>query len=160
MVLLWHHDEDGAVGLVVNRLLEHALPDVLALDNDEDIDLSPYAETMVAWGGPVEGATATVITRGQVKASEGWVLDGGISITRSQDALIRLIRERAELLLTLGYAGWGPGQLDQEIQAGGWLLTDPVPRIIFDEPVDDRYDLALATLGLTQQMVWMQPIDE
>ena len=158
VVLLWHHDDDGAIGVVVNRSLGHSLPDVVALD--QQVDLSTYEDNEVGWGGPVEATSGTVVSRAAVKEDEGWNIQTRLGVTRSQDALQRLLGERKQVLLCLGYAGWGPGQLDKEIQQGGWLWTDIDATLIFDIPVEDRYDAALATLGLTTATVWMQPIDE
>ncbi len=158
VVLVWHYDEDGAIGVVVNRTLNHVLPDVL--DIDGDIDLSWYADVPVAWGGPVESGSGTVVTNGRISREEGWVLPNGLAITRSQDALIRLLANREPILLCLGYAGWGPGQLDREIALGGWLWTDCDADLVFEVPVEDRYEAALATLGLSAHTVWMPPISE
>jgi putative transcriptional regulator len=158
VVLLWHHDEDGAIGVVINRLLGHALPEVLAVG--DEMDLSEYNENQVGWGGPVETTSGTVVTRGKIRVDEGWIIGDGLGVTRSQEALVRLLREGADVLLCLGYAGWGPGQLDREIALGGWLWTEPSADVVFDQPVDKRYDTALATLGLTSHTVWMKPVDE
>lgn len=158
VVLVWHYDEDGAIGVVVNRTLKHLLPDVL--DIEGDIDLSPYAQVPVAWGGPVESGSGTVVTNGRITSDEGWVLPNGLGVTRSQDALVRLLSHQAPLMLCLGYAGWGPGQLDREIELGGWLWTDCDADIVFGVDAVERYDKALATLGLTASTVWMPPISE
>lgn len=160
VVLVWHHSADeGAMGVVVNRALEHTLPEVLDLDSE--LDLSTYAETPVVWGGPVEESSGTVLTPdGLPDADDGWVLPGGIGVTRSPQALEQILEEGRPLVLCLGYAGWGPGQLDREIEQGGWLFTDCDAEIVFRTPPEERYDVALASLGLTSSTVWMQPIDE
>jgi putative transcriptional regulator len=157
VVLLWHHDEDGATGVVVNRPLRHAVPEVLELPRE--IDLSSYGETRVAWGGPVENTSGTVLAPVAVPPDEGWNVDG-IGISHSMDVLMSLLEGPHPVLLCLGYAGWGPEQLDREIQQGSWLWTDPDPRLLFECPFEERYDRALATLGLTAHGVWMTPIDE
>ena len=158
VVLVWHHDEQGAIGVVINRSLPHQLSDVLMLQ--EAADFAPHPDTHVSWGGPVETTSGTVIIRDPVEGPDGWNVAQGISITRSEDVLFRLIREHKQLILCLGYAGWGPGQLDAEVAAGGWLFTDATPDLIFDAPADECYDRALSTLGLTPEMVWMQPVSE
>jgi putative transcriptional regulator len=161
VVLLWHHDTDGAIGVVINRLMEHELLDVIDVDREQHpMDLSPYQDTLVGWGGPVESASGTVVTRGEIRDDEGWVLEGDLKVTRSQDALVRLLGEGAEIHLVLGYAGWGPGQLDEEISSGGWLWTDCDASILFEHAPERRYHVALASLGLNETNVWMQPIDE
>lgn len=171
LVLVWHHDEDGAIGVVVNRPLSDAserglmprsasnrLVDVLVMD--DGVDLSSYEDDEVVWGGPVETDSGTIITGGSLDDDEGWVLPGGIAVTRSHEALIRLVGERASLMLCLGYAGWGPGQLDREITEGGWLFTDPDASLLFRVPPEERWDKAIETLGITRHDVWMQPVDE
>jgi putative transcriptional regulator len=158
VVLVWTHDEDGALGVIVNRLLKQHLPEVLQAP--DGVDLSPYAASQVAWGGPVEPNVGTVVSKVAVDEDEGWNLEGGLSVTRSLDALLRLIGAREQLLLCLGFAGWGPGQLDQEIAEGSWLWTDCDMSLVFEVPVAERYDRALATLGLRKEQVWMRPVDE
>ena len=158
VVLLWHYDEEGAVGVVVNKTLDHVLPDVVSVG--DGVDLSHYEGNTVGWGGPVESTSGTVVARGMVHDHEGWPLDGGLAVTKSQDALVRLLEERADILLVLGYAGWGPGQLDQEISQGGWLATDIDPSLVFETPIDERWEAALGSLGLSPGTVWMQPVDE
>ena len=159
VVLVWRHTETEAIGVVVNRALEHRLADIVAIDGE--LDLSAYDDTPVVWGGPVENTTGTVLTpNGLPDGSDGWVLPNGIGITQNAEALESLIGENRPLVLCLGYAGWGPGQLDQEIEQGSWLFTDCDIDVVFRTPPEDRYDHALATLGLTASTVWMSPIDE
>jgi putative transcriptional regulator len=158
VVLVWHYDADGAVGIIVNRPLTQMLPDVL--DVEEDVDLSPYADVPVGWGGPVDSGFGTVVTRGDIAENEGWQLPNGIAITRSQDAMFRLLRSGEPLMLCLGYAGWSAGQLEQEIALGGWLWTDCAPDLVFEGDAEERYERALASLGLDSGVVWMPPISE
>lgn len=157
LVLVWQHDEDGALGVVVNRALDSDLQDVVKL---EGVEPAAYGAGQLAWGGPVEEASGTVVTPGPVDDVEGWVLPSGLGVTRSQEALERLLKDEVPLMLCLGYAGWGPGQLDQEIQDGGWIALDCDADLLFETPSDERYNAALARLGLTPHTVWMQPIDE
>ncbi len=158
VVLMWHHDEDGAIGVVVNRPTGHLIKDVLAIA--DDLDLAKYAEDAVGWGGPVESTSGTVITKGLVTEEEGWPILPNLAVTRSQEALVRLIGEGADLFLCLGYAGWGPGQLDRELGEGAWLWTDLDPDLLFGADLEKRYERALASLGLTPTTVWMKPIEE
>ncbi len=171
VVLVWHHDEDGAVGVVVNRRLTEAagrgvmppstssrLVDVLVVE--EDVDMSSYADAEVGWGGPVDTDCGTIVTAGTVLDEEGYLLPRGVAVTRSHDALLRLVQENATLMLCLGYAGWGPGQLDQEISEGSWLFTELDPRLMFEVASEERWDRAFEHVGVPKELVWMQPIDE
>lgn len=158
IVLVWHHDANGAIGVVVNRALPHKIPEVLMIQGLEKMALHPNSR--VSWGGPVESGSGTAISRGSVADSEGWQIGGDIAITRSEEVLSRMLSEEKQVILCLGYAGWGPGQLDAEIQAGGWLFTDATSDLVFDINTDDGYEKALQTLGLTPETIWMQPINE
>ncbi len=156
VVLIWHHDADGALGVVINRPTTHRLAEVLDIDS-ASLDLESYESGSVGWGGPIEHEHGTVVTCGEIEASEGWHLPAGIGVTRSHDALVRLLSNRSPILLCLGYAGWAPGQLDSELRDGAWLWTDCNAQLLFDTPAAQRYDRALATIGLTRHTVWMQP---
>jgi putative transcriptional regulator len=157
VVLVWHRDEEGAIGVVINRSMEHRLLDVVEFE--EEVDAERYGQTCISWGGPVEGATGTVVTTDDIAEEEGWRLACGLSITRSQDALSRCVANGSPFLLCLGYAGWGPGQLDQELADGGWLWTDCSPELLFSTPAAARYAMALATLGLSSDTVLMTPAE-
>jgi putative transcriptional regulator len=158
VVLVWHHDENGAIGVVINRTLPHEMNDILLLSETSDIDAHPNSR--VHWGGPVETGSGTAITRAVIDEDEGWRITNGISVTRSESTLSRLLLAKEEIILCLGYAGWGPGQLDAEIASGGWLHTEASTELIFSHPEDDGYANALKTLGVTPELVWMHPISE
>ncbi|MFT7518265.1 MAG: putative transcriptional regulator [Kiritimatiellia bacterium] len=157
VVLIWHHDEDGAIGIVLNRPLSHNLSDVLAASENTPIEQHPGAT--VSWGGPVERGTGTVVARADLPEELGWSVATGVCVTRSEQALNSLLEQRTELILCLGYAGWGAGQLDAEISSGGWLYTEASQELIFDAPREALYDAALASLGLTRSTVIMKPIE-
>jgi putative transcriptional regulator len=152
VVLVWHHDEDGAVGVVINRPMDHALSDVL-----DGADFEDWPGASVCWGGPVDRHSASVVLRGHITDDEGWTIQENVAVTRSEDRLRRAIVERTDLLLCLGYAGWGAGQLERELESGGWLYTDPTEALVFDTPSHELYERALLTLGLTTATVLMTP---
>lgn len=158
VVLLWQHDEDGAFGVIVNRPLDVLLEDVLMpLD---DADVSGHTDYRVVWGGPVDNGSGTVVTTAEVDAEEGDRLPGGLSITRSRDALAQLIREDAPLLLCLGYGAWGPGQLESEIADGTWIVVEADASLVFDLEPETIYERALGQVGLDANTVWLPPVDE
>ena len=152
VILLWHHDHEGAAGLVINRPIPHPLSEVL--DGADD-----YAGAEVVWGGPVERTRGSVVARTDVGEEEGWVLRPGLSVTTSATTLEQLYTSHQPLLLCLGYAGWGAGQLDQEIEIGSWLFADASDELIFDTPREALYDSALASLGLTPGTIIMNPVE-
>lgn len=154
VVLIWYHGRDGAHGVVINRPLQHPISEVLDDERVED-----YAGAEVVWGGPVERTTGTVVARTDVDDEHGWPIRDGLSVTRSHEALHKLLDRRVDLMLCLGYAGWGPGQLDGELERGDWLFTDASDALLFDTPRDQLYDAALASLGLDASGVLMTPIE-
>ena len=104
-------------------------------------------------------AGGSVVARTDVGEEEGWVLRPGLSVTTSATTLEQLYTSHQPLLLCLGYAGWGAGQLDQEIEIGSWLFADASDELIFDTPREALYDSALASLGLTPGTIIMNPVE-
>ncbi len=157
VVLLCQHDQDGALGVIVNRPTPFTVDDVL---EQLDVDVELTRARQVLWGGPVERGAGFVIFRGQVPEGSGWNLPGDVAVSPSRDQLEKLIRADVNYHLCLGYAGWGQGQLEAEISTGSWLYTDVDIGLVLTGDIEGRYESALAALGLKANMVWMQPIDE
>jgi putative transcriptional regulator len=160
VVLLCRHEEGGAMGMVINRSADLELSSVL---EDLDVDLAVDSDRMVLWGGPVEPARGTLVLR--TALSEGTEdtieITGDIHISGSLEVLTHLAGLKDDdWILTLGYAGWGPGQLDREIEEGSWIVLPMDPAAIFDLPLDDRYDRCIASLGVDAAMIFMTPVDE
>lgn len=157
VIYMCAHSAEGAMGLVINKPLDHlSFPDLLVqleiIPDEKRIRLPSEARDMrVHQGGPVDTG------RGFVLHTSDFHLDAStlpISEDLSLTATVEILKAIAEgrgpehSLLTLGYAGWAPGQLESEIQANGWLITDSDPDIIFSAADNDRYRRALATLGV------------
>jgi putative transcriptional regulator len=155
LVLLIQHNQQGALGLIINREAPMRLGDVV--EQLESVHPA-RANRPVLWGGPVDRGVGFVIFRG--RAEEGWGVGGGISVSTSSQRLQALVSDRGEFHLCLGYAGWGPGQLDREYEEGSWLHTECIPDLLFDCAVNDRYDRALAGIGLSAETLWMNPVNE
>ena len=158
VVLICHHDEEGALGVVVNRETPITVAEIL-----RELKMSPAPDRdalRVLWGGPVEQGTGFLVFRGTCDESEGWNLPGGVTVTTNPPRFRELLPGEQPFLMCLGCAGWGPGQLDDEIRQGSWLYTELDPKLLFDEPVGARYEAALGRLGLRATQVWMNPVDE
>ncbi len=156
VVLLCHHDYTGAIGLIVNRDRSTTVGQVAS---EVKVARPPHADEQTWWGGPVGGGTCFVIWKGAAEGDEGWTI-GDIAVSQSLERLERLVQVGHHFHISIGYAGWGPHQLDTEIERGSWLYVEADPAIVFETPMADRYQQALALLGLTPGMVWMQPINE
>lgn len=157
VVLLCRHDDEGALGLVINREGPVTIGAV-AQGMDLPAPVNPRAPTWL--GGPVHRSMGFVLWRGQTAPDDGWTLGRDIAISHSVDVLTDLIREGTAFHLVLGYAGWSPRQLEDEIEQGAWLYADADDEIVFDTPIAERYSHALALLGVREETVWMRPVNE
>lgn len=160
IILLWHYSEQGAMGVVLNRGLNVTVGDVLERLELDPGDAAAALHDRVLLGGPVENDRGYLLFRGDVPEDEGWNLPGGIAVSTSLSRLETVMTGGGDYLLCLGYSGWSPGQLDKEIETGSWLYTEIDDGLVFDHPLQERYRNALATLGLTPELVWMTPVDE
>jgi putative transcriptional regulator len=156
VVLLCHHDDQGALGLVLTREGAVRVDEVLAR---LEIDAGQPFPALTGWGGPVGDGVGFVIWRGEVGAHEGWSLDDQVAVSPSAERLARLVTDGADFDLLLGYAGWGPGQLEAELDEGSWLFADIDHRVVLETPRGGRYEAALALLGLSPELLFMRPID-
>lgn len=150
VIYLCAHNAEGAMGLVVNRLFDAiTFPDLL---EQLTIETGPKTEQIrVHFGGPVESG------RGFVLHTDDYVRDGtlkvrsGFALTATVDILkaIAVGEGPRRSLLALGYSGWGPGQLESEIAANGWLVVPADPTIVFDQELEDKWQRALAATGVS-----------
>lgn len=158
VVYVCEHSSRGALGLIINKPTDITLPDLFKRIelNFGRVDLR---ETPVFLGGPVQTERGFVLhdpMRGADDASEesGYAstlrIPGGLDMTTSKDVLEALSSGAGphRVLVTLGYASWGEGQLESELAENSWLTVAADTSLIFDTPVAERYDGALGLLGL------------
>jgi len=148
VVLLVHHDGDGTVGLVLNRPAE-----VRAADLCETLDVTwrGDAEETVHWGGPVQPNTGWVVAGDDVLAGVPGVtaVGQGIHFAGSLEALRQVAAAPPERLrIFLGYAGWGPGQLEGELAQGSWVVAPLAADAVFDVPADALWTHVWRLLGV------------
>ncbi len=153
VVYVWEHTDQGALGLVINRPIELKLANLF-----EKVDLTlgrdDLAEDPVYYGGPVQTERGFVLhdRLGEESGTYSSTLpiQGGLEMTTSRDVLeaLSLGAGPKRVLVTLGYSGWGAGQVEDEISRNGWLTVDADTSVIFDTPVEERYGRALALLGI------------
>jgi len=154
VIYMCAHTEDGAMGLVVNKVMENIdFPDLL-----DQLGLSPSPagdDIRVHFGGPVESGRGFVLHSSDYVQDATMVIDESIAMTATTD----ILRDIAEgdgprnSLLALGYAGWGPGQLDSEIQANGWLSVPADATLIFGTDPNAIWQGALAKIGIDVSML-------
>lgn len=158
VVYLCEHSEKGALGLVINKPIDITLANLF-----EKVDLSlegnDLAEQPVYFGGPVQTERGFVLHEklGSTESPYNSTLQipGGLEMTTSKDVLEALAHGGGpkRVLVTLGYSGWAAGQLEDEIGRNGWLTVDANREVIFDTPIEQRYDRALALLGIDPRML-------
>ncbi|MBV8888694.1 MAG: YqgE/AlgH family protein [Alphaproteobacteria bacterium] len=155
VVLLCAHSEDaGAMGLVVNRLLESPTTEELY----RTLNLEPsrlIRARPVHFGGPVEAGRGFVLHSADYREEATLEIGSNIAVTATLDILRAIAKGEGPRrhLLALGYAGWGPGQLDAEIQANGWLSVAADEALVFDGDLDGKWQRALAKLGIDLSML-------
>ncbi len=170
VVFIFAHDKNGAAGLVINHPSKDTVQHMF-----ERMDLSlrrrDLRQAPVFQGGPLHTDRGFVLHEAQQVAEVGFgglqtqtqasfyaatlAIPGGLEMTTSHDVLDALASGAGpqKVLISLGYAGWKAGQLEQELMRNAWLTTPAAHKIIFDTPVPQRYQAALALLGIDEIML-------
>ena len=158
VVYLCEHNDKGALGLVINRPIDINLKHLFE-KVDLSLDRSDLAERPVYLGGPVQTERGVVLHESLDDEGGHYnstlKIEGGLEMTTSRDVLEALSNGAGprKVFITLGYSGWTAGQLEEEISRNGWLNVDADPDVIFDTPVEQRYDKALSLLGIDRNFL-------
>ena len=156
VVLLCKHSEDGAFGLVVNRPLVTAGPVVVEVHAPSDAAGQQTAvsehELQVWVGGPVEPQSSWILDGHDSDVADeqrGVRVAEGLYLSTSPDLLHRLLGPTPppRTRLIVGYSGWGPGQLEKELEASAWLISDVDRDVLFATPADRMWETAIRRLG-------------
>lgn len=151
---LWEHSEEGAMGLVINRALDLCYDEIF-----DQLDIEDFTRgnpSRVLSGGPVQTDRGFVLHRNTARQWHSTLpLSEEISLTTSRDILEAMARGQGpqDVLLALGYAGWGPGQLEREIAENAWLTLPALPAILFDVPVERRAHAAALHFGINLDLL-------
>jgi len=161
VTLMCQHNEEGALGITINRQSDLTLMDVLAqleiTCNDEQIANQPVLQ-----GGPVQQERGFVLHSNDGHADGQWEattrVAPDIMVTTSRDILEAIAEHRgpSKYVVALGYAGWSAGQLEEELKSNAWLNTSADTAIVFDSPIDDRWARAVAAMGI--DAATLQPV--
>jgi len=157
------HSEEGAMGIVINRVQPLRFPDLLVqlgvVDEKQAIRLpAPARDLLVRNGGPVDRS------RGFVLHSDDYIVDSSLPVSDEicLTATIDILRAISKgsgprhALMALGYAGWGAGQLEREIIDNGWLTCPASQDMLFDGDIDRKYERLLTSLGI--DMAHLSPV--
>ena len=157
VIYMCAHSEDGAMGLIVNQRAPHiSFAELLGQLSIEEEGASAarragLIDLDVHVGGPVETGRGFVLHSADYFAADSTLpIDGEVSLTATVDILKAIAGGTgpARAMLALGYAGWRPGQLEDEIQANGWLHCPSDLDLLFDRNLDQKYDRALSKIGI------------
>lgn len=158
LVYIFDHNDDGAVGLIVNQPSTVPFADLLGdssilseLDEAQERNIS---DTIVYFGGPVNSDKGFVLHSAD-KTYRSTIGNQSLLMTSSKDVLLDYARGQGpqKFMLALGYAGWAPGQLEQEIADNAWLTVEASADIIFNVPVAERYYRAIKLLGFDPNLL-------
>jgi putative transcriptional regulator len=143
------HNKDGAMGLVVNRPLDLDINELLSHLNISNTRQN-HGYIPIYQGGPVQTERGFVLHRDIGKWEASIVVSDDIALTMSQDIIEAIAHDEGpeEYLISLGYAGWGAGQLEDELAANAWLNGPADPAIIFDVPIEQRWTASAQHLGV------------
>lgn len=150
VIFMCAHNDEGAMGLVINRsMVEFTFPELLDQlgIQAEAPETTPIA---IQFGGPVEQGRGFVLHSPDYIHESTLVVDDEVALTATVDILKAIATGHgpSQRLLALGYAGWGPGQLDAEILQNGWLSVKADPDLVFNADLGDKWSRALAKLGV------------
>jgi putative transcriptional regulator len=152
VTLLCQHNDEGALGITVNRPSDFTLAEVLNQIGIESVD-SALSEVRVYEGGPVHRERGFVLHSGGAVWDSSMTVGQGIAVTTSRDVLEAIAAGRGpkRYLMALGYAGWGAGQLENEMRDNAWLSVMASAEIVFDLPSEQRWERAVASLGIAAE---------
>ncbi|MEK9692230.1 MAG: YqgE/AlgH family protein [Rhodospirillaceae bacterium] len=154
VVYICAHTDDGAMGLILNKLAEAInFSDLLEQLNLPVATVSD--KTRVHFGGPVETGRGFVLHSDDFTQDASLLIENGVALTATVDILSAISKGNGprNYLLALGYAGWAPGQLDSEIQANGWLIAPADTDILFGSKIENKWNTALNTIGIDVTML-------
>jgi putative transcriptional regulator len=141
VVLITQHDKTGALGIVVNRPLgEETLAHLLETVGEKDVSVA--GSVPIFYGGPVQPEAVFVVHSADYSRPETTEINDRLSLTSSVHILRDIAAKSgpAKILVAFGYAGWGPGQLERELQLGAWATAEADPNLVFDADRDSLWD--------------------
>ncbi len=155
VVFLCAHSGDGAMGIIVNK----PVPDLSLDDLLEQLEIDRgkgSAGVGVFFGGPVEGGRGFVLHSSDYEGNPGSLkVTEGFAMTATKDILVDIAQGNGPeaVLAALGYAGWGPGQLENEVRRNAWLMVDADAAIVFGPDIGGKWAKALRKLGIDPSML-------
>lgn len=145
VILMVRHDREGALGIVINRPVgERSIAALLEATGDDDAGVAGILRVFA--GGPVQPELGFVLHSAEYHRAETVDVDGRVAMTASRQVLLDIGHNQGpeKSLFALGYAGWGPGQLEGELAHHNWFTTPEEPKLVFDDDRGNLWEEAMA----------------
>ena len=156
VLLCEHEDDEGSMGVVVNRPSDLKLSQTLT-------DIRPGVDQPLFWGGPVQRDIVLVLHRGDLEIPESRPICDGMALGGDQEALLEIVRDPAlgagQVRVYSGYAGWGAGQLAGEMSAKSWITCAAQARFVFDLDPSEVWAEVLRSMGPRYAYLAAVPLD-
>lgn len=156
VIFICAHDENGAMGLMINKPLTNL--NLSELLEQLKLDVPPEKEIRIPvyMGGPLEPEKGFLLHSSMYNTQDSTVVGSSFGVSGTLDSLSRFSKEGnipSDVIFALGYAGWGETQLQDEIRDGAWLLVDATPDLVFDTKSIDLWDASMAHLGVNPALL-------
>jgi putative transcriptional regulator len=152
VVLLIEHTPEGAMGLTINHPTDRSIQ---SLYEQMGRPWPGDEQPLLMRGGPVQPEHAWILHGPEYSQGAAYEVTDELQLNTSLDALDELVKGSNPFRFFVGYAGWGPGQLDREIQQGAWILSDVEPSLVFDTPSEEVWEASLKRIGIDPAMLVM-----
>ena len=148
VIYICAHSPEGSMGIIINKKIDYDLyPDLL---EQLGINKMNNKKIFIRYGGPVESGRGFVLHSDEIMRKETLSIDKGIALTSTSEFFDDLSKGNGpkNSILALGYAGWGPGQIENEILSNSWMTLSADSKFIFDEEVNNKWSNAFNLLGV------------
>lgn len=155
VTLICEHSKDGAMGIIINQPTSMSVEELIdSLDVDEKSETTPNQNPVFA-GGPVHINRGFILHDSDREWESTHIIDNDLKLTTSEDILLDIGKGEGpkNSIVALGYAGWGAGQLEQEIADNAWLTVPYEAKIVFETPVEKRWQTAADKLGIDLHLI-------
>ncbi len=156
VVYVCEHNENGVLGVVINKPTDMTMQVLFErIDLKLDASLESHVDEPIMFGGPVQDDRGFVLHTPGNRYSSSLTVTKDIAFTTSIDVLEAVAAGDGppRMLVSIGYSGWSPGQLEEEIGRNGWLTVGADPEILFNLPIEERYTAAMRLLGIDPLML-------
>ncbi len=158
LTYICEHNEEGAMGIIINRPIQIGLNDILSQLGMAEIE-KPQP---IYWGGPVQEERGfiihTAVSGSEKKWDSSMEISQGIHLTTSKDIIQAIAEDQGpeKFIIALGYAGWGSGQLEQELADNTWLCSPANTELLFEVDASQKRKFAINSLGITEHQLSAQ----